>query len=553
MIKFNIAASSNPANTFTQALAQIPALLDLVAAKFNSVMQSKNVTIDLKLDVDPNVAGAMASSPISLPNGVKTIRTAVATEIQDGIDVNSAEIDGTLTLSTTFLEKLQTYGHESTNPNAWPITMILVHEVLHMMGVSGLRDRVTGELKFSAQTPFDSFVAIKEGKPYFVGPNATSLLGAAVPLTALNNGSSIYHIDSDHFPDLPVDVLNPSFRDNVQLSDLDLAIMKDLGYEISKLLTTPDGKTFLPSAVADRIHGQSSMDTAIYSGVKASYRVDAFGNQTANVHRALNTADSDTLVGVERIKFADATLAFDTNGAVGEVYRLYQAAFDRNPDKEGLGYWIKARESGVNHNVVASSFIGSSEFQNLYGSSVSSTDFVTRLYGNVLDRAPDSFGLNYWVAMLDNKLLTRDQVLISFAESNENRVRTILDADSTDAQAYRLYKAAFDRAPDIGGLVYWAGQMHFGLTLKQVAHNFLQSDEFRKLYGDVTSTAQFVTLLYNNVLDRAPDAAGKAYWSELLDNNKLNRADVLAEFSESVENRVSLIGQGLMRDYVEFV
>ena len=34
-------------------------------------------------------------------------------------------------------------------------------------------------------------------------------------------------------------------------------------------------------------------------------------------------------------------LALDINGTAGQVYRLYQAAFDRKPDLVGLGYWIE--------------------------------------------------------------------------------------------------------------------------------------------------------------------------------------------------------------------
>lgn len=557
MIKFSIASLQNPTNNYSRGLALIQGILDSVAQKLNSVVVSKDATIDINLVVDPAMkSGASAGGyypGFFVKPGIQTGQGYPATEIQQGRDDNGTSADAVVNLSVAFLEKLEAYGVFSTNPNAWPFTSIMVHEILHIMGVQGFRDKTTGAVKGGYQSTFDAHVVVKDGNPYFVGPNTTALLGAALPLTELNSGSSIYHVDNDGSPAIPNDVLNPTFGEEIEISNLDLAILKDLGYEISKLLVSADGRTFIPSANADRINGMSSTDTVFYSGNKAGYRVDAFGNHSAVVNNSAKASDTDTITNVERIKFSDVTLAFDTNGAVGEVYRLYQAAFDRTPDQQGLGYWVRMRESGVSHNTVAASFIASVEFQNLYGSSLSSTDFVTRLYANVLDRVPDAPGLKHWVTTLDSKLLTREQVLISFSESAENKVRTILDADSTDAQAYRLYKAAFDRTPDVGGLIYWAGQMSAGLSLKDVAHNFLQSVEFQKLYGTTTTTSQFVTLLYNNVLDRAPDPTGMTYWSELLDNRTLNRADVLAEFGESAENRVALIGQGAMRDYVEFV
>lgn len=557
MIKFSIATLQNPTNQYSRGLALIPTLLDAVAQRLNSVLVSHDTNIEIRLTVDPamqataSAGGQYISYPVR--PGVQTVKGVVATKIQEGRDDNGTGYDATINLSTAFLEKLEFYGAFSSDPYTWAFTSILTHEIFHAMGVQGMRSKTTGELTASVQTAFDSHVVIKDGKPYFIGPNATALVGAAIPLTELNSPSSIYHVDNDSHPAFPNDLLNASFWKEMDVSDLDLAILKDLGYETSKLMVSSDGRTYIPSVNADGIRGQTGMDTVFYGANKSSFRVEAYGNQAALVHNALKTADVDTLVGVERIKFLDTTLAFDTNGAVGEIYRLYQAAFDRTPDLQGLGYWIRARESGVSHNTVASSFIASTEFQNLYGKTLSSTDFVTRLYANVLDRAPDAAGLNHWVSALESRLLSREQVLISFSESAENKVRTILDVDGTDAQAYRLYKAAFDRTPDIPGLIYWAGQMEGGLSLKGVAHNFLQSEEFRKLYGEASSTAQFVTLLYNNVLDRAPDPTGQSYWSDLLNRQTLSRADVLVEFSESAENRLALVGQGAMKDYVEFV
>jgi hypothetical protein len=83
--------------------------------------------------------------------------------------------------------------------------------------------------------------------------------------------------------------------------------------------------------------------------------------------------------------------------------------------------------------------------------------------------------------------------------------------------------------------------MEAGATLLQVADAFIGSAEFIGKYGANPSSADFVTLLYVNVLDRAPDAGGLAYWVGLLDSGTLSRAQVLVGFSESVENKANLL------------
>ena len=46
---------------------------------------------------------------------------------------------------------------------------------------------------------------------------------------------------------------------------------------------------------------------------------------------------------------------------------------------------------------------------------------VTSLYQNVLGRSPDRSGLNYWLGQLSSGAETRDEALVGFAESAENK------------------------------------------------------------------------------------------------------------------------------------
>jgi hypothetical protein len=78
-----------------------------------------------------------------------------------------------------------------------------------------------------------------------------------------------------------------------------------------------------------------------------------------------------------------------------------------------------------------------------------------------------------------------------------------------------------------------------------MAGHFLESAEFTQRFGDddVMSPAQFVDLLYRNVLDRPGEAAGVAFWEQQLALGA-SKERVLLEFAVSPENvAASTVGQ----------
>jgi len=115
-----------------------------------------------------------------------------------------------------------------------------------------------------------------------------------------------------------------------------------------------------------------------------------------------------------------------------------------------------------------------------------------------------------------------------------------LDTDGVAGQAYRIYKAAFDRAPDLAGLGFWINAMDKGAALTGVAGGFIGSEEFQSRYGQAVDM-DFIKLLYENVLDRQPDAAGYQFWQDAMARG-LTREGVLIEFSESGENKANVAG-----------
>ena len=123
------------------------------------------------------------------------------------------------------------------------------------------------------------------------------------------------------------------------------------------------------------------------------------------------------------------------------------------------------------------------------------------------------------------------------------------DVSGTGGEAYRLYKAAFDRLPDDGGLGFWMYYLDRGFDFNTAADAFLNSDEFRAMYGPNPTNNQFVGLLYQHVLQRLPDQAGYDFWNAAMTNEGGNyghawsKGEVLVLFSESTENKANVVGQ----------
>jgi Domain of unknown function (DUF4214)/RTX calcium-binding nonapeptide repeat (4 copies) len=117
-----------------------------------------------------------------------------------------------------------------------------------------------------------------------------------------------------------------------------------------------------------------------------------------------------------------------------------------------------------------------------------------------------------------------------------------LDIDGNAGQAYRLYQAALNRTPDQGGLGAQIGGLDAGMSMLQIAQNFMNSAEFQSKYGVNLSNGAFVNQLYSNVLHRGPDPEGYNVQVHALDTG-FTRSQLLVNFSESIENyNATLVG-----------
>ena len=189
---------------------------------------------------------------------------------------------------------------------------------------------------------------------------------------------------------------------------------------------------------SDTITGGAGIDTIKYTLSQVNYTL-AVGKTNSTI-KETNTNTNDSFNTIERIVFADNAVALDIDGAnsAGGIYRTYQAAFNRTPDKVGFGYWIDRADNGASAVQMAEEFVWSGEFQTLYGVTTSDNYLVGNdieavvdlFYQNVLGRTPDQGGLDYYASTIVAEDKTGGRVLAEIADSAENRANLLPTIES---------------------------------------------------------------------------------------------------------------------------
>ena len=158
--------------------------------------------------------------------------------------------------------------------------------------------------------------------------------------------------------------------------------------------------------------------------------------------------------------------------------------------------------------------------------------FVCAAYVDILGRAPDPGGLAYWEAAL------------SSGESTGAVAAGIMSSGEFQADiVFGDYELFLGRAPDPGGLSFWEGELAAGTTDEQVIAGIAGSPEFGSRSGG--TPAGIVGALYEDLLGRAPDPGGLAYWEGALSSGESTGA-VATGICSSAEYRA-----GLVSDYYE--
>jgi len=120
------------------------------------------------------------------------------------------------------------------------------------------------------------------------------------------------------------------------------------------------------------------------------------------------------------------------------IVRLYRAYFNRTPDSNGLQYWGTIYAESDLHNVAY--WMSQSEEFKIRWANTSSRDYVSKsLYNNLLRRAPDLDGLNYWEN--DVAKVGRDKIALYWVQQPELKVKhPVNNPSSCDSIGFEKFR-----------------------------------------------------------------------------------------------------------------
>lgn len=167
------------------------------------------------------------------------------------------------------------------------------------------------------------------------------------------------------------------------------------------------GNSTTGGAGNDTIYGGAGRDVVSFSGNLTNYKIEISGN-SFSISDNRGTDGTDTMKNIEALQFMDksvnltvqATAKAAPSANVSKIIELYLAFLNREPDADGLEYWINQLQSGKTINQIAETFYYAGvEFSSLtgYSKNMANDDFINLIYKNVFKRdGADPEGLSYW-------------------------------------------------------------------------------------------------------------------------------------------------------------
>lgn len=170
----------------------------------------------------------------------------------------------------------------------------------------------------------------------------------------------------------------------------------------------------------DILHGNASIDTAIYTGQSSEYVLEKQANETWTVSHEKNGADGiDTLIDIERIAFSDTLLAIDLNGNAGITAKLLGAVFGHESvsNKQFVGIGLHFLDDGTHYEALMQLAINAA----LGADATNHTVVVDLLYENIVGFTPSPAAEAQFVRLLDSGTYTVAELGVLAAETALNQ------------------------------------------------------------------------------------------------------------------------------------
>jgi hypothetical protein len=158
------------------------------------------------------------------------------------------------------------------------------------------------------------------------------------------------------------------------------------------------------------------------------------------------------------------------------IAKAYLGILTRDPAHSDFRVWLEALLQGMSREQIVQAFLDSSEFKSRFGSNLTNSQFVERMYANVLLRKPETAGFNFWLGQLNNRRMTRAQVTLGFLDSIEFQN---LSVSQNRLDILLLYFDMLRRDPDAEGFNNWFNALNSGVPLTSAINAFLLSSEYQ--------------------------------------------------------------------------
>jgi hypothetical protein len=130
---------------------------------------------------------------------------------------------------------------------------------------------------------------------------------------------------------------------------------------------------------------------------------------------------------------------WDRSETAAAVARVYDTAFNRLPELEGLSFYTVKLDLGqTTLKDVVNDFQQSPEYIGIYGANSTNDEFVAALYTNTLDRAGAADEIQFWSNALSTGQQTRTDVFIGFSESPEHVALTAANVGGDAPSQYGI-------------------------------------------------------------------------------------------------------------------
>ncbi|MCB1985407.1 MAG: hypothetical protein H6936_00635 [Burkholderiales bacterium] len=225
------------------------ALENTVQASFEWLDQyiNFNGVIDVQINIDETSTGRFSGTGpvheyLGKINGIDTWENASITESRTGIDIDPETPEFIISIdpNSSYLDTLwwdptpRTQTTDEIPANKIDAFSVVLHEILHGLGISGWLDWNTGKHTGNYQSIWDSFITIENGQAYFTGPHATEFVGEFVEVR-LGGSQGVYHLGSANTqqPFLESSIMNSYhfiYGERYLPGQLEFAILEDLGW-----------------------------------------------------------------------------------------------------------------------------------------------------------------------------------------------------------------------------------------------------------------------------------------------------------------------------------